>query len=231
MIGKIFRKYNIFEYRSPTDYISIDDYYNVKAYAYLYKALSEGTNKIDIKEITITLTSSKYPRKLIDYLKSEQGAAIKRIGNGIYYIENTDIETQLIVSKELKDEETKYLKLLQIEHQNKELVRKWIIEYINNIKNPLYGIIMNVLTEANPNEILEVYKNMGVAGINDDNRKFLLDIMRKLELDKKLREEGREEGRVEVAKNLLGMGMDMLTIIKATGLEKEEIEKIKASMN
>ncbi|MDP4147185.1 MAG: hypothetical protein Q8936_22370, partial [Bacillota bacterium] len=40
-IGKIFRKYNIFEYKSPTDYISIDDYYKVKAYAYLYKALSE----------------------------------------------------------------------------------------------------------------------------------------------------------------------------------------------
>ncbi|OBR89908.1 MULTISPECIES: hypothetical protein [Clostridium] len=26
-LGKIFRKYNIFEYKSPTDYISIDDYY------------------------------------------------------------------------------------------------------------------------------------------------------------------------------------------------------------
>jgi len=37
-IGKIFRKYNVMEYKSPTDYFSINDYYQVKAYAYLYKA-------------------------------------------------------------------------------------------------------------------------------------------------------------------------------------------------
>ena len=50
-IGKMLKKYNVFEYKSPTDYISIDDYYKVKAYAYLYKVLSKNTNSIDIKEM------------------------------------------------------------------------------------------------------------------------------------------------------------------------------------
>ena len=37
----------------------------------------------------------------------------------------------------------------------------------------------------------------------------------------------REEGKVEVAKNLLSMGMDIVNVTKATGLSKEVIEKIK----
>lgn len=40
-IGHLFRKYNIMEYKSPTDYFSIDDYYKVMAYAYLYKYLQK----------------------------------------------------------------------------------------------------------------------------------------------------------------------------------------------
>lgn len=231
LIGRIFKKYNIFEYKSPTDYISIDDYYKVKAYAYLYKALSEGTNKINIKEMTITLTSSKYPRKLVDYLKSEQGAVVKRIDEGIYYIENTDIETQLIVVKELKDKEAEYLKLLQIEHSNRELIKRWITEYISNKKNPLYGIIMNVLTEANPNEILEVYKDMGIGKISNDNKEFILEVIKKLELDKKLKEEGREEGReegkIEMAIEMLKDGESIEKIVKYSKLSEKEILELK----
>ena len=50
-IGRILKKYNIFEYKSPTDYLSIEDYYKVKSYAYLYKVLSkeEGNELIGIK--------------------------------------------------------------------------------------------------------------------------------------------------------------------------------------
>ena len=32
-IGKIFRRYNIVEYKSPKDYLSIDDFYQVYGYA------------------------------------------------------------------------------------------------------------------------------------------------------------------------------------------------------
>lgn len=229
-VGKILRKYNIFEYKSPTDYISIDDYYKVKAYAYLYKALSEGANSIDIAEMTLTLTSTKYPKKLVEYLK-DNGIEIIRKESGIYYIENTDIKTQLIITRELSDEESEYLKLLQFEHKNKDILSKWIYEYINNIKNPLYTVIMNVLTESNPNEILEVYRKMGIAKLSEDNRAFLMDVMKKLELDKKLREEGKIEGRIEAAKSLLQLGVNIEIIMKATDLSEEEIIKIKREIN
>ncbi|OBR89909.1 hypothetical protein CLRAG_38860 [Clostridium ragsdalei P11] len=144
--------------------------------------------------MTVTLTSNKYPRKLVEYLKSERGAIVEAVDNGIYYIKNTDIETQFLVSKELDDEGSQYLKLLQTDYQNKNLIKKWIAEYIDNIKNPLYAVIMDVLAEVNPNEILEGYKNMGRVKLSEDNREFLLDMMKKLELDKKLKQEGIEEG-------------------------------------
>lgn len=44
-------------------------------------------------------------------------------------------------------------------------------------------------------------------------------------------EKGIEQVKIEVARNLLKMGMDLLAIMQATGLSKEEIEKIKADMN
>lgn len=81
-----------------------------------------------------------------------------------------------------------------MQHENKRLINDWIAEYINNIKDPLYAVIMNVLTEANFDEVLEVYKDMRKVNVNENNREFLLDMMRKLELDKKIREEGIEEG-------------------------------------
>ena len=37
-IGRIFRKYNIIEYKSPPDYLSIDDYYKVYGYTCFYSA-------------------------------------------------------------------------------------------------------------------------------------------------------------------------------------------------
>jgi hypothetical protein len=236
-IGKILRKYNILEYKSPTDYLSIDDYYKVKAYAYLYKALSKGENSIDIDDITITLTSSKKPKKLLDYLKGK-GIAIRNISDGLYYIENDDITTQLIVTKELSDEEMEYLKLLQLEHNDKNLLNTWIQEYLKNIKNPLYAIIMDVLAKSNPNELMEVYKKMANIKLSEDNRLFLMDMVKKLEIDKKLREEGKMEGilegkikgKIESATNLLKLGVSIDVVIKAIGLPEKDVMEIAKSL-
>ena len=236
--GKIFRKYNVMEYKSPTDYFSINDYYQVKAYAYLYKVLSEETNKegenhktvkIDIEDITISIVTSKYPQKLIKHLKEKQGINTVKIKRGIYYLKNTDIKTQIIVNnKGLDKKEAEYLKLLQKKQEDGELLKKWVNEFINNIKNPLYEIIMNVITETDPNEIMEVYKSMGVAQINESNKEFLLSMMKKMQLDKKLKEEGREEGidsSIEIMK-YLKMNKDIHEIVSLTGIKEEKVREV-----
>jgi len=230
-IGKIFRKYNVVEYKSPTDYFSIDDYYKVKSYAYLYKVLSEKTNDINIEEITISIVVSRYPKKLIKYLKEKQGVNIKQIENGIYYIENTDIKTQIIVNnKDLNKKESEYLKLLQINQEDSEMLVKWINEYTKNMKDPLYLTIMNVLTEINPNSIVEVYKNMGVAQISEDNREFLLKAIKKLKLDEKLKEEGKAEGKEQGIKQLVlkqySKGLSLEYIAEINDLDVEYVRDV-----
>lgn len=44
-IGNIFRKYNLVEYKSPDDYLSVEDYYKVHGYGCLYQSLAEIKEK------------------------------------------------------------------------------------------------------------------------------------------------------------------------------------------
>lgn len=52
-ICRIFRKYNIVEYKSPTDYLSIDDFYKVYGYTCFYKSDTGTTDSVKIKELTL----------------------------------------------------------------------------------------------------------------------------------------------------------------------------------
>ena len=45
----------------------------------------------------------------------------------------------------------------------------------------------------------------------------------------KYKEEGKKEGKIEIVKNLLDVGVELDKIVKASGLSKEEIKKIKES--
>lgn len=42
-----------------------------------------------------------------------------------------------------------------------------------------------------------------------------------------VRQEGRQEEKIEIAKNMLKSNLPILTIVQCTGLSKEEIEKLK----
>ena len=43
---------------------------------------------------------------------------------------------------------------------------------------------------------------------------------------KSAKAEGKAEGKVEVAKNLLDMGMEISKVVKVTGLSKEEVKML-----
>ncbi len=81
-IGKIFREHNIIEYKSPKDYLGVDDFYKVYGYACFYKAEGEKENSIRAEEITITFLTNKRPNKLFSHLKRERGYRIKEQKGG-----------------------------------------------------------------------------------------------------------------------------------------------------
>ena len=67
-IASIFREVNLLEYKSPTDHVSIMDFYKVYAYACLYASFE----KIPVSNLTITFVESRYPRKLLSHLENIQ---------------------------------------------------------------------------------------------------------------------------------------------------------------
>ncbi|MCT4604497.1 MAG: Rpn family recombination-promoting nuclease/putative transposase [Marinisporobacter sp.] len=114
-----------------------------------------------------------------------------------------------------------------------QVFNRWMINVFKNRFDERIGEhIYQVLEETNHMEVEEMISNLG----------------RKIEEEFKHREEkgmqkgiqrGMQEGlkkgqlqeRRGIAKKLLLMGMDIPTIIKATGLTNQDIEKIKSEMN
>lgn len=95
-IGRIFRTYNIVEYKSPTDYLSVDDFYKVYAYACFYKSDAQEVNQIKADEITITLASARRPRELLKHLKDVRHYEVSE-ENGIYYIKGDFFRYSLLL--------------------------------------------------------------------------------------------------------------------------------------
>lgn len=83
-IGRLFRKYNIVEYKSPADSLSVDDFYKVYGYTCFYKVDVPYVNRISVNELTITFVSERYPRELIRHLRTIRNYQVKMAEPGIY---------------------------------------------------------------------------------------------------------------------------------------------------
>ena len=85
-IGRIFKTYNIIEYKSPYAGLSIDDFTKAIARAYLFKASGETEDAIDSFEITVTFVRARKPVALMKMLREDYGFAIEKRTSGIYVI-------------------------------------------------------------------------------------------------------------------------------------------------
>lgn len=111
-IGHIFKKYNVIEYKSPDDSLSIDDYYKTVGYACLYKGLGEVVNQIPAEELTVSIFREGYPRELFEALKMS-GLKVEERYSGIYYISGHILfDTQIVVTGRLDKETHRSLRVL-----------------------------------------------------------------------------------------------------------------------
>ena len=155
-IGKIFRKHNIIEYKSPSDYISINDFYLVYGYACLYKSDESPDAKISIDDITISFVCHRYPRNLIEHLKSIHKYNIRFIEKGIYYIEGNVFPIQLLVTKDLSDKQNLWLHNLSNDIQDPTVIDNLISEYEKHPENNHYKSVMDIIVHANKDAFKEV---------------------------------------------------------------------------
>lgn len=125
-LGHIFKKYNVVEYKSPDDALSIDDYYKTVGYACLYKGLGETVDQIPADELTISIFRESYPREMFEAMKN-LGMEIKEYYPGIYYISGKQIlfDTQIVVTKQLDKETHRTLRVLS-KHVREEDVRAFV---------------------------------------------------------------------------------------------------------
>lgn len=220
-IGRIFRKYNIIEYKSPPDYLSIDDFYIGYAYACLYKTDTAKVNERGIGQITLTYVTYRYPKKLMKHFSKERGFTVTREEKGIYYVSGDHIPVQIIVTKDLSEQENLWLRVLSDKLNENELAQRMLQEYERNRENILYSSVMDIVVKANK----DAFMKEGSAMCEE------LDKIINAKLDAR-EERGRNEGRSEgendskrrTARNLIKMGMSIEQIAEAV---EEDISVIK----
>lgn len=226
-IGRIFRRYNIVEYKSPDDSMSVDTFYKVVGYACLYKVSSEYENAYDAEEITITLVRQRYPITLMRYLK-ECGYIAERVFPGIYYISGkTMFPIQLLVTKDLDKDENIWLHSLR-----NDISRETYTELLASVEKlgpkdrELYGeAILQVVTNANDVKIEKWKENnkMACEALQRIMAPELEASMLKGELKGEIK--GKIEGKILAYSDV---GIPIETIAEKVSLSVHEVEKILA---
>ena len=146
----------IVEYKSPTDYLSINDFYKVYGYACFYKSDTGATDAVQAEELTITLVSPGFPAKLIRHLRRNRGYSVEKEENGIYYVKGDYIPVQIVVTSQLSEKENLWLKSLTNQINGTANAEKLLDAYGKHKNDNLYKAVMNVIVRANKETFQEV---------------------------------------------------------------------------
>ena len=193
-IGEFFKQINIFEYKSPEDGLSIDDFYKVQGYGLIYKGFGRKVNELPVENITLTIVRHTHPRDMIKMLE-DSGILVRETYPGIYRFEgNLSIPVQLVISSQLPLGEYDGLRLIAkgatIE-DIKNYAERAIASDNERIKENARTVI-DVCLDANKNlgEVKEMYEAVREVfkdafakerqnGINEEKERVAVDMIRK----------------------------------------------------
>ena len=159
-IGRIFRKHNIIEYKSPDDYLTINDFYKVYGYCCFYQSDIEHVCEIKPEELTITFICNHYPVKMLLHLQEFRKLQIECVESGIYYITGDAFPIQLLITKELDKEENRWLCSLRNDITDRMEIENLVRQYEEKKNSKLYQAAMEVITRANWKAMKEVKSSM-----------------------------------------------------------------------
>ena len=234
-IGHIMRTYNVIEYKSPEDALTIDDFYKTVGYACLYKGYGERVDAVPINELTVSIFRAKRPEKMFLTLQ-KYGHKIKEKYSGIYYVtERLPFPVQIIVTQELEPREHRSLRILS-NHAKKEDVEEFLKE-VEKMNTPRerqnVEAVLQVSVKANDELYREIRRDANMCAALRELMKD--DIEREVSAARKLGEsEGEVRGKamgevVGEAKIILKMnhsGMSPENIASITGKDLDEINAI-----
>ena len=217
-IAAIFREVNLLEYKSPDDYVSVEDFYKVYAYACLYASFE----KTAIDSLTISFIESRRPEKLIEHLKGVRRYSVEENSPGIYTVMGDILPIQIIDSRKLSEEENLWLRDLRYKLAPQE-IRRVFAEISRQGKTARVRAYLDVISRANTDNITEAL-NMSNAQLSFEEILEVTGWTAKLEARGKAR--GEEHKAIDVAKNMINLGLPLETIISATMLDPEKVKEL-----
>ena len=116
-IAHIFREFNVVEYKSPEDHVTVESYHKTHCYSRLYASL----NRVDINQMSVTVVATRHPRKLLAFLKKQYTVA--NVQPGIYTVEGDTSPTQILVSDELPKKDNFWLTNLRNDLTEEQMLR------------------------------------------------------------------------------------------------------------
>ena len=188
-IGRIFRQYNIIEYKSPDDRLNIDDFYKTYGYACFYKSETGDVDQIPATELTITFVCYHYPVKMLQRLKQGKNLTIDNVESGIYYLLGDSIPIQLIIIPKLSKESNYWLNNLRNDLKSGGEIRNFIEQYGKKKNSKLYQALADTIMRANWKELKEERKMCEAL------RELFADDLRESREEGVL--EGRNAGKIE----------------------------------
>ena len=219
-IAAIFRDVNLVEYKSPTDYVSVGDFYKVYAYACLYASF----NVVPITDLTISFVESHRPDRLIGHLEKVRGYTVEESGHGIYNVIGDIFPIQVIDSRHLPEDENLWLKNLSNE------LDVLAVQRIGDAaerqgKGAKLRAYLTAIIQANPFAAQEVV-NMG--NLHPVLEKALEEHGYIAKWEAKWTARAEERKSLNIAQNMIGKGYPFEDIVSLTELDPEKVRELYA---
>ena len=236
-IARIFRADNILEYKSPGDYLAVNDFLKVNAYANLYAVLTPG---VDFAELSLSFVERRHPYKLLRYLTETRGYTVEETSPGIYMVFGDYLPIQIIESGKLSERENLWLRSLA--KDLRAVNADGILDEAEKSGNKAQlGAYLDVIIRANPEAFLEAIKMarrkretfeevFTRAGLIPEwlERGRVQGLEEGLERGREQGlEQGMEQGMETAARNALTKGLPLDVIHDITGLDIEKIKQLR----
>jgi hypothetical protein len=230
-IGAIFREWNVIEYKSPGDYVSVTDFYKVYGYTCLYASFE----RVPITSLTVTFVESRHPQKLLRHLRDERGYTVAENQPGIYTISGDILPIQVIESRQLPADENLWLKSLSnrldtsaLNRINEEVARQdkeaQIAAYLDVIVRANIKTMKEIVKMGEmPVELEQVLEETGWLARYEAKCEARWEAKGRAEGEARGEEIGRRKGGIEIARNALTKGLSIEMIHDITGLPAEVI--------
>ena len=171
-IGRIFRRHNIIEYKSPGKSLNMQVLYKAFSYAYLYLSKLPSNEARSLDDISLTLIRQERAARLLNQLNRSATPAVE-VSPGIYQLQNVPFAVQIIAAERVPAPHGKWLKRLTRSVSSDDLddACENFSNEGNDTQKELMAAMINFMLRANTNllegnNMSELQKLLNTLGVN-----------------------------------------------------------------